>query len=302
MVMERVGAVEARLGTSPERVVILGGRVGTVGASFLEVIDTQRSITLIRDSHMPRVGLTATTLTDRRVIAIGGNEPGASPVGTLTEIVVSGADVVVSDLRNVALANPRTGHTATRLGDYLGAPVLIAGGIDTNGAPVAVAELFKPLTDELARPSTFAWPMVYPRSGHAAALMPDGGVLFIGGLDAAGNQVRTLEKFSLDGGFVVVGELPDNAAVLDPTVTVLPDGRVLIAGGRNEPGGFPTDTAFVAIQRDDGLINVVQTNFLGTARAGHQAVVLCDGTVLVTGGTDSDAPIERYNPPPDGRR
>jgi hypothetical protein len=30
--------------------------------------------------------------------------------------------------------------------------------------------------------------------------------------------------------------------------------------------------------------------------------VLCDGTVLISGGTPFASKPERYNPPPDGRR
>ena len=145
--------------------------------------------------------------------------------------------------------------------------------------------------------------MVVPRSGHAAARMPDGSVLIIGGLDAAGNQVRTLEQFSLDGGFAVVGELPASAAVLDSTVTELPDGRILIAGGRNEPGGPATNTAFIASLSVDGSIDVVPTiDRLAVPRAGHQAARLCDGTIFITGGSDGAAFAERYNPPATARR
>ena len=41
---------------------------------------------------------------------------------------------------------------------------------------------------------------------------------------------------------------------------------------------------------------------LTTPRAGHQATLLCDGTVLISGGTTTQAVIERYNPPVAGRR
>jgi hypothetical protein len=37
-------------------------------------------------------------------------------------------------------------------------------------------------------------------------------------------------------------------------------------------------------------------------RAHHQATLLCDGTVLVVGGTALPTPAERYNPPAVGRR
>lgn len=302
---ERSGAVEALLGTSPTRVALLGGKVGASGASFIELIDPPRPIETIDDVHMARVGLTATSLTDGRVIAIGGNTPGAPPVGTITEVSVNGASVEVRDVR-VVLAQPRTGHTATRLGESVGAPVLIAGGtsgVDGTGPPIAVAELFKPLAEELARPDTFAPAMLVPRSRHHAALMPDGSVLFIGGIDAGGNPVRTLELFSFDTGFVVVGELPISAAVVDASVTPLADGRILIAGGRPDPAGPPTSTAYIArLDTLDGSVDVVATDRLGVARANHQATALCDGTVLITGGTDGPSIAERYNPPPAGRR
>lgn len=302
-VSERTGAVEALLGTSPARIALIGGELDGVGARFIELIDPPRAIEPpFEDPHMARVGLTATSLTDGRVIAIGGNAPGGAPVGTITELALTATTPEIRDLR-ASLAYPRTGHTATRLGDDVGAPVLVAGGLDAASAPVAIAELFKPLREELANPATFAPAMVVPRSRHHAVTMPDGSVLFLGGVDATGLPVRTLELFSVDAGFVEVGELPQAAGVVDTTVTPLPDGRVLVTGGRTAVGGAATNTAYIArLDPLDGSVDVVATDRLAVPRAAHHAALLCDGTVLVTGGTAVAEVAERYNPPPAGRR
>lgn len=302
---ERTGAALALLGTSPPRVVVVGGIAGGAGAAWIELVDPSRRVERVDEvaAPMARSGLTATSLTDGRVIVIGGHDPATGmPVGTITELA-TGVPVDARMLR-ATLAHPRTGHTATRLGDDLGAPVLVAGGIDATGQPVDVAELFKPLSEELADPQLFKPSMVVPRTGHQAVRMPDNSVLIIGGLDASSPRkpVPVLELFTLDGGFKAVGNLPDNAGLTDMTATVLPDGRVLITGGRTAVGAV-TNTAFIArLDPLDGSVDVVPTDRLAVPRANHQAAILCDGTVLITGGTDMPVPAERYNPSATGRR
>ncbi|HWU85692.1 MAG TPA: hypothetical protein VN253_00350, partial [Kofleriaceae bacterium] len=119
----------------------------------------------------------------------------------------------------------------------------------------------------------------------------------------AGAPVRTLERFAIDAGFVAVGELPPGAGIIDITTTRLPDGRILIAGGRASVGGQAVDTALIArLDVVDGSVDVVQTDRLAVPRAGHHAVLLCDGTVWIGGGTAGAPAAERYNPPPPGRR
>ncbi len=296
---DREGSVQATLGS---QIVILGGQLGSDGASFIELLDGDGTVDNVESDRTARIGMTATTLTDGRVIVIGGAAPGGSPVGMITELALAGPDLEVRDLRAV-LAHPRSGHTATLLGGDIGAPVLIAGGVDATGAPVAIAELYKPLREELSDPLTFAPPMVIPRRRHQAARMPDGSVLIIGGVDAAGAPVRQLELFTVDAGFDVVGTLPQTAGVVDMTVTVLADGRILIAGGRTTEAGAATDTAHVArLDVLDGSVDVVPTDRLSIARAGHQAALLCDGTVMISGGTSLAEPAERYNPTEIGRR
>ena len=57
---------------------------------------------------------------------------------------------------------------------------------------------------------------------------------------------------------------------------------------------------------DEGVtikkVRVVRTDPLQVPRSGQQATLLCDGTVLVSGGTAGAASFERYNPPAFNRR
>ncbi len=310
MIFPRTGAVGAVLGLSPPRIVLVGGlQTNDVPARVVELFDPRRGLDTIDDSRMGRKGMTATSLSDGRVIVVGGYVPGASLQAPIIELSPAGDS---ADIRDVAmLAHPRWGHTATRLGDDLGAPVLIAGGLDaeTGGAVIGPAELYRPLSRTLS--PSFALVMKHPRTGHHAARMPDGSVLFIGGVDAAGAPVRDLERFTIDEGFIDVVDsgsrpvtLDDSVGVIDMSVTQLPDGRLLVAGGRPDgnPSGAPTDVAFVLrLDPGTGTLDLTPTDRLAAPRADHQAALLCDGTVFVSGGSEQLA-AERYNPPPTGRR
>jgi hypothetical protein len=305
-VLARDRAVQALIGLSPPRVVVVGGTVaggatGMDGAQFLELID-ERGIERFDNADMARVDLTATALTDGRVIVIGGKVPGGAPLGDIDEVAPAPDTTVGVRKLGAALTVPRSDHTATRLGDDVGSPILIAGGVDASGAPVPAAELFKPLSEQLADPALFVHRMAVPRHGHTATLMPDGSVLILGGLDNLEQPVATLELFSVDAGFVAVGDLPRGAGLVDFALTKLPDGRVLLTGGRLSQGSPPLNSAYVIRLNFNQTVDVVATDHLAVARAGHHAVLLCDGTVLVTGGTTVQLPAERYNPPPDGRR
>ncbi len=116
--------------------------------------------------------------------------------------------------------------------------------------------------------------------------------------------MRTLERFDVDSGFTQeADELPAGAGVVGFTATTLPDGRILLTGGLPAPGSPATTAAEIVTLDDlDGTVNVVPTDSLSVARADHQAALLCDGTVWVSGGAPAGTPAERYNPPATGRR
>lgn len=202
---------------------------------------------------------------------------------------------------------PRGHHTMTRLGNELGADVLVVGGRDAASQPVAQAELYRPLR-ETFEPIDGAT-LQTPRWDHVAVRMPGGFVLVLGGMAAdpitgAAVPAPSLELYDpVQGTFAPAGILPEGAGLTEMTVTPLPDGRVLLAGGR-DASGQPVATVLIArLDPIDGQVDLSPSHSLQVPRAGHSAVSLCDGTILVVGGTDdAGASAVRYNPPSAGRR
>jgi len=177
-----------------------------------------------------------------------------------------------------ALTTGRAQHTATLLQN---GKVLVAGGVDAQGVATATAELFDPSSSRW----TAAAPMQSPRIEHTATLLSDGRVLVAGG--------RSRRTY---------GETLDSAEVYDPasgrwnqapsmrfrraghTATLLPNGEVLVVGGRS----VTEDFAFTlpdAVELYDPRTNQWSTTAPGSiARQGHTATLLRDGRVLVVGG------------------
>lgn len=301
----RRGAVAANLGLgSDARIAVIGGQdVATgAGATFVEYVSpdapSSRRYERVEDAQLAFADLTATTLPDGAVIVVGGRATAGAPSNAVFELRADQGAPTVKRKR-AALAHPRYGHTAIRLTDDPGTSVLIVGGLDQSGAPVGGAELLRPLSDAFS--TTFAYTMVVPRSQHRAVRMAEGSVLIIGGVDSSGVGIATLERFSLDNGFVDAGsDLPAGTGLVDFAVTPLPDGRVLLTGGRGSDGR-PVASALI-IQLDASGLSVLRTVPMSAARAGHQATLLCDGNVLISGGTDAPSAAERYNPGSVGRR
>lgn len=320
----RLGSIVARLGIGNETLVTVLGGIDptTAGPSFIETIEAENPADRrvgrvdLTDDKMARTGMTATTLTNGDILVIGGSGSGSAgcgpgsndPTACVEDIKLSNTMPQVNESR-AFLLHGRWNHTATRLGDEVDAPVLVAGGVGVgsgsgSATPIAAAELYKPHTDQFS--TTFNAQMVTPRSQHKAVRLPDGSVVFIGGIDVTGTPVRQIEVFTLDGGFTVPLNsdlLPATAGAVDFTATSLPDGTVLVTGGRPSPGAPPVTTVvLIRINTNTGSVDVLSTDHLTVPRAGHSATVLCDGSVLISGGTQDPAPAELYNPPATGRR
>lgn len=310
----RSGGVLAPLADG--RAVLVGGLdPDGDGVAAVEVIDPRAEpgpAGPLEVQSGPRLrALAAATLVDGGVLVVGGERQDAAGgafavTGAAWRIGFGdgGGLAAPEELRGAAV--PRAEHTLTRLGDEVGADVLVAGGRDADGMPVAEVEIYRPLRDafELVEGAALA----VPRWGHRAVRLPGGSVLVVGGVtvDGEGDEVAVtvLELYDpIQGRFSLVGELPAAAGVTELAASTLPDGRVLLLGGRDATDQ-PVSTVLVArLDAVDGRVDLVMSDPLDTARAGHAAALLCDGTILVTGGSGADAAgSERYNPPSAGRR
>jgi hypothetical protein len=272
---------------------------------LLSPLATTATVQRIDDARLRLVEHAAATLVDGSVVVIGGRTPGAGLATTGVTFSLGRGDAgapAAPRLMSAALTTPRAGHTLTRLGDEVGAALLVIGGRDAAGAPVAAAEMWEPLSEAYA---DFHPAMKRPRYGHRAERLPDGSILVVGGRGPGGVPEATIEVYRPRlGQFDTAGTLPAGAGLTELSVTALPDGRVLLAGGRDRDERPVATTLIAQPSPSAGAVVISPTDPLAAPRAGHAATLLCDGTVLLVGGTsDAAAPgAERYNPSSAGRR
>ncbi|QJR36730.1 Kelch repeat-containing protein [Gemmatimonas groenlandica] len=243
----------------PARLPPSGGAAGSVV--------TTTAMSIERAAH------TATTLRDGRVLVAGGF--------TNEENSISGAELFdPAGGRFAALPRMRTlrhSHTATRLPD---GKVLLAGGYAAGSTVLAAAELFDPATNRFVPTGSLG----AARAGHVAVALANGKVLIAGGVGPAWSFLSSAElydpttgRFSPTGSMTVARE--SHAAVL------LQSGQVLVVGGHR--GRRAEITLYTSAERYDVASGTFRkVGDMRVRRHKHDAVVLRDGRVLITGGTD----------------
>ena len=211
----------------------------------------------------------ATLLLDGRVLATGGNDAHTQ--------IYDPATSAWSDTGN--LQPSRLNCTATLLPN---GRVLVAGGESPSGVSYASCVVYNPATASWSATDS----LHVARTKHTATLLSDGTVLVAGGLAPDPSHGGTMPAPR--------GEIydPANASwtetdfLNDPraehTATLLPDGKVLVAGG--------SDFNYLATAElfDPATMRWTRTGTLSESRRGHQAVLLPTGKVLVVTGGGSD--------------
>jgi N-acetylneuraminic acid mutarotase len=275
----------------------------------------------------------AAPLADGRVLIAGGDQGSARLALKLTQIYDPATNAWS---KTAPMLVKRTGHAAVPLPD---GRVFVAGGYFVSWGVLGPkwhvlrkAETYNPATNTW----TAAALMKTARTGHTVTRLADGRVLVAGGMAWMYENIRpycmALAEIYDPATNVWTSAGSMTAGRCGQTATLLPDGRVLVAGGWSRVATYTTDiydpvtntwsatgsmtqarTTHGAALLQDGRVLVAgpdasgeiwdpatgawtPTTPLAAAHAGSPLVALEDGTVLVCGGAGYLSSAERYDP------
>ena len=285
------GPTGASGGGSSERTSTPSQTSRPVPIGYTGVFSPTGSMSTARDSQ------TATLLADSRVLIVGG-ESGQSGIANPVASAELYDPVTGTFTSTGSMTTARDRQTATLLSS--GRVLVIGGAGSQSGAlnPIASAELYDPRTGSFSPTGS----MSTARDSQTATLLADGRVLIVGGVapqpDGLLASLATAEVYDpRTGTFSSTGSMSTPRS--DHTATLLPDGRVLIAGGydfQNSTG----DAVQTAELYDPRTGTFSQTGSMSMSPADHTATLLADGRVLIVGADESSATFlpsaELYDP------
>ncbi|MBI3890073.1 MAG: hypothetical protein HY303_00930 [Candidatus Wallbacteria bacterium] len=280
-----VGLIDLRLVQMRDGRVFIGGgrRAGALSEPIADDILTYSSVldTFTRPGNvtpaklrLPRTEHTTTLLGDGRVLSLGGltSVGGAESATRSYEYFSPGPDTVSLGSAQLPLALRL--HTTTLLND---GRVLVTGG--HAATTTSACSLFDPRLQLFKNAAS----LNQPREGHVAHLLQDGTVFVTGGLPSgAGGAETEIYDPARDVWTPISGAAHRNRA----SVTLLPTGQMLIAGGVAASGTRlqslevfdPKTQAFTSI----GPV-------LSTPRSEQRAVRMNGVDALILGGVNPTA-------------
>lgn len=262
------------------KVLVAGGTGASSSIASVEVYDpglntwaAAASMNTARNQH------TMTLLPSGKVLVVGGYNIGTYHPSV--ELYDPGANTWTYA---ASMSGARDRHTATLLPN---GKVLVAGGYNGSSYPTSV---------QAFDPDSNIWTTVAPmntgRQWHTATLLTNGKVLVAGGcsgttcLPVTNAQVQVYDP----GANTWTTAASMNTARTYHTATLLPNGKVLVAGGYN--GSSSLTSAEVYDPVANSWTTVASMN---AARIYHTATLLTNGKVLAAGGGTS-ATAEVYDP------
>jgi len=265
------------------QILVAGGITGNATLQSAEVIDPlTESFNSLGNMQVARNQHTDTLLPDGRILLAAGS----------TDAVwLSSAEVFDPSSNTFGLvgnlAQARKSHTATLLQNN---QVLITGG-KTATADTKISELFDPTTNQFSSTGS----LIGPRSLHSATLLTSGKVLVVGGRKGA-KPLATTELYDpVSGLFTSAGSL--NVQRKRHRATIFSDGQVLVEGGASMSNGQAVDSGTPTGETYDPVTGVwTLTGEMHIGRTEHDATLLLDGTVLVTGGLSTVNTSNAYQP------
>jgi len=256
----------------PNGKVLLTGGIGLSGIarSSAEVYDpASGTFSATGSMSAGRWGHTATLLPNGMVLVAGGDYLASAELYD----PASGTFAVTG-----SMSAPRTWHTATLLPN---GKVLVTGAESPGGTVLSSAELYDPAAGTFAS----AGSMSAVRCWHRATLLPDGRVLIVGGYTTGGASLSSAELYVPShgrGSFSATGSM--SAARYLHSAIMLPNGKVLVAGGMNPA---PLSSAELY---DPATGTFAPTGSMTAARQNPVAVLLPNKKVLVAGGVNFETP------------
>jgi len=217
-----------------------------------------------------RTGHGANLLPDGRVIVSGGSQSYQQDLAS-SELYdpVAGTWTAAGPMHV-----GRTFHSSVTLPSGV---VLVCGGAHgISFATVFTCETFDPSTDTWLA----AGRMVEGRYAHTATLLPSGKVLIVGGALGGGNLINNAHAEIYDPATLTstaVASMRQPRAV--HTATLLPSGRVLVAGGAASSNTLDSTEIY-----DPATDTWSDGPAMSTPRVQHTATRLADGRVLVVAG------------------
>jgi large repetitive protein len=249
---------------------------------------------------------TATLLANGKVLVSGGDGSAGLSLGSAELFTPADTTPYGAWAPTGSLSTAREDHTATLLAD---GRVLVVGGTqfnDVDYVDLTSAEVFDPAADG----GLGGWSAAGNRPGevgfyyHTATLLPSGKVLVVGGEHDWGDYTYLYSDGAdlfnpnpADGSWTSTNSLTTPRS--SHTATLLPSGKVLVAGGYggNDESGYDYQTTCELYDPATGIWS--PTGDLIYPRGGHRATLLPNGKVLVTGGWGNDviySSAELYDP------